>query len=386
MQRSGGLLATLLLAVTVASAQDGDNFFQKLHLQIHGNAAQGFLFSSSNNYLTTKSSDGSAKWTEGSLSVGKAITDRFHVGAQVHSYSLGQLGRQNVTLDWAYGDYKFSSYFGIRGGKVKTPFGLYNDVQDVDAVYPWALLPQALYPADSQGFGLSHTGGVVYGEFSPSKYVGTFVYQAFGGTRTQPRNGGFDITMAAQGISLGDESGPMGGIDLRWRTPLEGFAVGGAYAKIELDAPNARAGLFPLPMTDRYQEEQLYTQFEKGKITLSAEGKLNPVFLSMGPAPASYIPMRSWYAMASYRATKKLTLGSYYDQTWFFIHNRDRQDPANYLKDVAVSTRFDFDRYFYAKLEGHFMEGNSVGFYQVVNPNGLAKNTGLLLARFGFAF
>ena len=65
---------------------------------------------------------------------------------------------------------------------------------------------------------------------------------------------------------------------------------------------------------------------------------------------------------------------------------RHRQDPRNYLKDVVVSSLFDFDRYFYAKLEGHFMAGNSGGFYQLDNPNGLAKNTGLMLARVGFAF
>jgi hypothetical protein len=88
----------------------------------------------------------------------------------------------------------------------------------------------------------------------------------------------------------------------------------------------------------------------------------------------------------SYRLTSKLTLGSYYDHTWFFNEGRDRQNPANYLGDVALSSRFDFNRLFYAKLEGHFMAGNAMGFYPQVNPDGYAKDTGLLLARFGFAF
>ena len=73
---------------------------------MHGNLTQGFLFSSQNNYLTTDSSDGSAKWTEGALSVSRVITDQLRAGVQVHSYSLGQMGRQRVTLDWAYVDYK----------------------------------------------------------------------------------------------------------------------------------------------------------------------------------------------------------------------------------------------------------------------------------------
>src|SRR4051812_36269347 len=101
----------ILVLAGLAPAQN--DFLQKLALRIHGSAAQGFLFSSSNNYLTANSSDGSAKWTEGSLNVGRSVTDSFRVGAQVHSYSLGQLDRQNVMLDWAYGDYKVNSLFGI---------------------------------------------------------------------------------------------------------------------------------------------------------------------------------------------------------------------------------------------------------------------------------
>ena len=386
MRKLAVIVLVALLPATVALAQDVDTFFQKLRLQIHGNLAQGFLFSSGNNYLSTKSSQGSGKWTEGTLNVTRAITDRFRVGGQLHSYSLGQLGRQNVMLDWAHGDYNFASYFGVRAGKVKTPFGLYNDVQDIDAIHPWALLPQAFYGADARGFNLAHVGGVIYGEFHLSKRLGTFTYQAFGGIRSQPRNEGFAISMAEQGTSVGDINGPIGGIDLRWKTPLEGLALGAAYAKVRLDAPNAKTGLFPSPFTDRYQQELLYAQFERGKVTLSAEWKLNPVFFNLGSAPASYIPIRAWYAMASYRATRKLTVGCYYDQSWFFLANRDRQDPANHLKDVALSSRFDLNRHFYAKLEGHYMDGNSGSFYRVVNPEGLAKNTALLLARFGVAF
>lgn len=132
-----------------------ENIIQNLHLQIHGNVAEGVLYGSGNNYLTADTTNGTAKWREGSLRVTSTITDKFRVGAQVHSWALGELGRQN-------GGYKFNSWFGVRAGKVKTPLGLYNEVQDVDAVTPWALLPQAMYPSDMRSFTLSHTGGVLY--------------------------------------------------------------------------------------------------------------------------------------------------------------------------------------------------------------------------------
>lgn len=57
------IASAVLIAGGAARAQDAGSFFSKF--QVHGNLAQGFLFSSQNNYLTTNSSDGSAKWTEG---------------------------------------------------------------------------------------------------------------------------------------------------------------------------------------------------------------------------------------------------------------------------------------------------------------------------------
>src|SRR3954465_1528364 len=148
----------ILLGAGLAPAQDAGGILEKV--QIHGVLSQGLLFSSSNNYLTTKSSDGSLRWTEGAINFGSAISDKLHVGMQLRSYSLGTIGKQKVEIDWAYGDYKVNSYLGFRAGKVKTTTGLYNDIQDIDAVHPWALLPQSIYPADDRSFNLAHIGGV----------------------------------------------------------------------------------------------------------------------------------------------------------------------------------------------------------------------------------
>jgi len=48
-------------------------------IEIHGFVTQGFLFSSNNNYLTMKSSDGSVQWTDGAVSVSDSLTDKLRV-------------------------------------------------------------------------------------------------------------------------------------------------------------------------------------------------------------------------------------------------------------------------------------------------------------------
>jgi hypothetical protein len=73
---------------------------------VHGYVSQGFLFTSSNNYLSMKSSDGSAQWTDGAVNISDSLSDNLRVGIQLHMYQLGEFGGSNVQVDWASGDYE----------------------------------------------------------------------------------------------------------------------------------------------------------------------------------------------------------------------------------------------------------------------------------------
>ena len=86
------------------------------------------------------------------ISASDPVTDNLRVGMQLHMYQLGQFGGSNVQVDWASGDYRFNDRLGFRAGKIKTPLGLFNDSQDVDSLFLWILLPQAMYPVDNRGF------------------------------------------------------------------------------------------------------------------------------------------------------------------------------------------------------------------------------------------
>ena len=95
---------------------------------VHGFVSQGFLFSSNNNYLSMKSTDGSPQWTDGAVSISDSLTDNLRVGIQLHMYQLGQFGGPNIQVDWASGDYRVNDYLGFRAGKVKTPLGLFKTI------------------------------------------------------------------------------------------------------------------------------------------------------------------------------------------------------------------------------------------------------------------
>jgi|HubBroStandDraft_6_1064221.scaffolds.fasta_scaffold00005_44 TonB family protein len=117
-------------------------------IQVHGFLSQGFVYTNDNNWLTMNTSQGSAAFTDFGVNLSTHINDKLQVGAQGYDRNLGQLGQYHPSLDWAVADYRFKTWFGVRGGKVKTTLGLYNDTQDLDFLHTFALLPQSVYPID----------------------------------------------------------------------------------------------------------------------------------------------------------------------------------------------------------------------------------------------
>jgi hypothetical protein len=363
----------------------GGLFAQDLEgIQIHGFATQGFLFSSANNYLTMKSSDGSLAWTDGAVSVIDSLSPNLRVGIQLHMYQLGDLGGPNIQVDWASGDYKINDHLGFRGGKVKTVLGLFNDSQDVDAIHLWILLPQSMYPIDNKSFNLSHLGGEVYGGISLGSRAGALQYRCYAGQSNLDLNGGYLRLTADDGlVFISPPGGKIYGGDLRWAAPLRGLTLGSSVHSQATDG-TAPAGSQHI---SRFTTTTEYAQFERGKVYFAGEYRRAPltVVLTIGPAVIP-IPLdtRAWYVMGSYRFSERFQFGSYYGH--YGNAQMNTALPENYSKDWVVSGRWDFDSNFYAKLEGHFLHGTALGYYESTNPGGLKPRSNMLAAKIGFSF
>jgi hypothetical protein len=353
-------------------------------VEIHGFVTQGFLFSSHNNYLTMQSSSGSLQWTDGAVSISDSLSDNLRVGIQLHMYQLGQLGGSNIQVDWASADYKVNDHFGFRAGKVKTVFGLFNDSQDVDAVFLWTLLPQGIYPIDNEGFYLSHLGGEVYGYLPLGSRGGKLRYDGYAGESYLPLNEGYIKRLTDDGfVFTTAPGGKTYGGDLRWETPLKGLTLGSSADVQAMDGAALQGSLHLVP----FLSSDSYAQLTKGKFYFAGEYDVAPAtaILTIGPAVIS-TPAgdRAWYAMGSYRLLKKLQVGTYYSHR--ITSGADGSLPANYSKDWVVSGRYDFNSYFYGKIEGHFLHGTGLGYYVSTNPNGLKDNSNILAAKIGFSF
>lgn len=353
-------------------------------LQIHGYVTQGFLYSSKNNYLSMNSSSGSLQWTDGAISLADSVTPKLRVGIQLHMYQLGQFGGPSIVVDWALADYKFDDRLGFRAGKVKTIIGLFNDSQDVDSVHQWVLLPQAMYPIDNRGFNLAALGGQVYGTLRLGERYGNLQYSADVGEAYLDPNGGYEEQLSEAGLTFPEApGGTTYGGDLRWNTPVPGFLVGSSALSQSLDG-TANDGTLHMPASSTTAQ---YAQWQHGRLYVAGEYWRMPfqLFGTVGGVAAyEAFDNRAWYPMVTYRLTEKLKVGTYYSH--YMNKVGDTSNPASYSKDWVVSGRYDFNSYLYGKVESHFLHGTGLGYYSMVNPNGLAPDSKMLAAKVGFTF
>jgi hypothetical protein len=375
----------LALGVTSASAQS----LEDLNIQIHGYATQGFIYTTQNNILTTSSSSGSPSWTEAVVNVSTQPIPKLRVAVQGRYFLLGNYGN-SITLDWASADYKVSDRFGVRFGKVKTPNALFNETQDIDPSYMWSLLPESIYPISSRNSILAHNGGVIYGTVAPIKGLGKFEYRAYGGERVMSADDGFFLSIKESGANFTNGlSGPTWGGALHWRTPIKGLMLGVA---MDREDPTGAvtipaAGLSGYNLSSPFKIPYFYGTYERKRFMFASEysrvAAQHRTALTSVPVSSTFQDQRQWYAMTTYKATDKLTTGIYYSSE---LDRKASFGPGRYQKDWAISGRYDFNQFLYAKAEQHFVDGTAIGYDTGLNPNGLKPDTRMTIFKIGVSF
>jgi hypothetical protein len=370
---------TIALGVAPAMSQGLDD----LNIQIHGYATQGFLYTTHNNIFFTNSTDGSPAYTEAVVNLSLVPMPKLRVAVQARYFLLGTTGNA-IVLDWAAADYKFNDRFGLRFGKVKTPWGLFNETQDLDPLFVWSLLPQNIYDITTRNADLAHYGGVAYGTLSEAPKFGDLKYRIWGGEQVIPTNDGQFADLNATG------NGPLNsfvyvtyGGALQWLTPISGLMIGASDArsnKAEL-ALNGGSESFAA-----WNNLSYFTKYEKDKLMLAGEWnrQASPGSLSLTDQPVSSLgtDSRAWYVMATYKLSAKLSAGVYDSAV---VDHDSRPGPDRYTKDWTISGRYDVNQFIYLKGEQHFIEGTSLDF-EAVDNKALQPTSRLTVFKVGVSF
>ncbi len=223
------ILTYLLILCFSAVASYAEDFGS---VEIHGLLAQGFMQSSDNDFLA-KTSDGTFEFNEMAINFNTELTDELRIGMQFFARDLGDLGNDEVIVDWVFADYRYKSWLGVRVGKMKSPFGLYNETRDVDMLRTSILLPQGVYNEGWRDSLASIKGTGLYG-YVPLSYFGGLSYNIQTGVKDINPDGGIGKFAMDQGdLTVTSVDRDIAYISaVTWETPLEGLRFGATYTKV----------------------------------------------------------------------------------------------------------------------------------------------------------
>jgi hypothetical protein len=383
--------------------------FELGKLQINGFLSQGYLDSSNNNFLDPGSRDGTFQLNEVGLTFNAPISEKLRIGAQFLSRDMGEEGNNEVTLDWAYGDYRFADWFGVRAGKIKLPVGLYNESRDSDFLRSMAFLPQSVYDEMQRSFMGAGLGAGLYGNV-PAGSLGDFDYQLFYGQNQVDE----DILLVDEGLNsqgmdnlVRSLSGGFANVDdfkyeadyamaasLIYNTPVDGLRLGASYFKthgkfkVSVDEPagffESNYGVTDYDVDANYNHMYvLSAEYAQPLYSLHAEymQRENDI-KAPGFAPVvgswsdfSTTTSEGWYVMATCQIPQVpgLSVSALYDVFYLDKDDKDGKDrgfhPNGYRKDFGVGARYDINENWLVKAEWHTIDGTALNT-DIVNTDG----------------
>ncbi|MBU0992974.1 MAG: hypothetical protein KJ737_10820 [Proteobacteria bacterium] len=344
-------------------------------VNVHGFISQGYLQTNQNNYLA-ETDDGSFQFNEMGINFTTAVSDRLTLGCQFFARDLGDVGNDEIVINWAFAEFEYKNWLNLRVGTLKGPFGLYNDLRDFDALRTSIFLPSSVYnewlrDGLNKLKGIELFGTVILGPLGLVQYqtmVGQPLISMDSGTvKFIQTSGGIDSISAI-------ENDDVYGARLIWTTPLTGLRICGTYIYSNMlykgIASDPRMPGTEIPLTVDTKNAQVCVfsaEYIYGDLKLSAE---NYWALSDNTATATInIPGKdpienivhqdidvkdSYYVSIGYRFAEQIEAAFYYSE---YVSPEGIQGTKEKLKDQCLSFRFDINPFWVAKLEAHVMDG-----------------------------
>lgn len=144
-----------------ASAQSAD-------IDFFGTLSQGYINTNHNNYFGN-STRGSFDFRE--IGVGSAVrfTDDLRVSGLLLSRKAGTTADGKIEVDHLFFEYSpiktQDATYGMRVGRLKIPFGFYNESRDIAESRPSILLPQSIYYDNIRAAMINADGVQAFGEY-----------------------------------------------------------------------------------------------------------------------------------------------------------------------------------------------------------------------------
>ena len=365
-RRRTKVVLALVAGLITFDAPAAENLWKDT-LQFHGFASQGYIWTSDNNFFGNSKDNGTFDFRELGINGSVRPLPRLQLSAQLLSRRAGEGDDGDIRLDYGFLDYSIVSnannLFGVRGGRILNPLGLYNETRDVAFTRPTILLPQSIYFDRTRNLALSADGGQLYGEHRTK----------FGDFHAQlgvvvPRAHEPDVERSLLGGDFPGET--EGNTSLIGRLLYEKsggavrLALSGAMVNIDY-SPGGLADPLP-PGSIDFDPLVLSAQYNAERLSLTSEYALRD-FASEGfGGPPKSFTGESYYFQAAYRFATNWEAVVRYDVLYSDRDDRDGRKfetatglPAytRFAKDITVGVRWDITSWAMLRAEYHHVNG-----------------------------
>jgi len=375
-------------------------------VQIHGFVSQGFMISDRNNYLAN-TEDGTFEFNEAGINFSQDFSENFHVGCQFFSRDIGDVGNNEIELDFALADYRLRDTIGFRFGKIKIPHGLYNETRDFDMLRTFIFLPPVYYDISRSTINAMN-GICIYGNYQFST-IGNIEYQIVGGSKSIDPESGWSRYMERRGFDITKfDIGYVGCGRFIWNTPVRGLRFGMTGIRVDMEA-DAEIEFIPIPSVYKITGPDLKYELNNFFIHVSfLEYTLRDLIVAFEymtfrgdlsietlhpdlPVIRFGIPVKtdSYYLSTTYRLSDLLEIGAYAAVFWQDSDDKDGKTLASdflgWHKETALCLRVDINEALTFKTEVHLIDGGALMMPQD-NPEGIDQRSALFLSKLTFSF
>ncbi len=366
-------------------------------VQIHGFVSQGYILTDGTDWFGPTSAPGTFEFSEVAVNFSAQPMDGLRLGVQLVARDLADSGNNVVEVDWAFADYRVANRTGFKVGRIKMPYGLYNESRDLDFDHATVFLPQVVYLTQLRDYTLAINGAMAYGGLDLGR-SGQLDASIFGGGQNTKEEG--DLADYLGDLGAGDfisdvKIDAVAGANLTWQTPVDGLrcrisGIGfwgfASSGRTEGEAVPGQPGVYAdIDITttiDGFYSGVASVEYQRQGLTLAAEYLreyartdsdllLHPYTFVPGPVPGStvrvelptatssvsrYTLTEAMYAAASYRIADRYEL-SLSRQLRF----ANRTNPAgSYDRSWAIAARYDIFSNWLVKAEWQDHRGSEL--------------------------
>jgi len=342
-------------------------------IQFHGFLSQG-LFSSSGNNVYGQSKDSvSADSTEMGLNVSYQALNNLSFAVQGLYRRAGAITGDagEVTLDFAFFDLNLLNLqegrIGVRGGRIKNPWGLYNETRDVAFTHPTIFLPLAYFER-SRTLLLAVDGGQLYADYNTS--VGDFSFKFNYGWVNADDKEVLTAIINDPTVSGHFESDPSFVTQLSYETLGGEYVFALSYADLNMRYQAENAGDPYTQMGANFNTFMLSAQYNGEKFSFVSEYSLkwNEITDIRLGVPDSFAVSERWYVQAGYRFLDNLQATLRYDSAIQNLKDRYGKGveaksggliPAHmaFTQDLVFGLRWDITPSWMVRAEYHRVHG-----------------------------